>query len=31
MDYGRLVLQRWDQGADKIADLLVYVRRRCGE
>lgn len=24
MDYGRLVLQRWDQGADKIADLLVY-------
>jgi len=24
MDYGRLVLQRWDQGADKVADLLVY-------
>ncbi len=24
MDYGRLVLQRWDQGADKIADLDVY-------
>jgi ribonuclease BN (tRNA processing enzyme) len=24
MDYGRLVLQRWDQGADKIADLEVY-------
>ena len=24
MDYGRLVLQRWDQGADKIPDLLVY-------
>ena len=21
MDYGRLVLQRWDQGADRIADL----------
>jgi ribonuclease BN (tRNA processing enzyme) len=24
MDYGRLVLQRWDQGADKIPDLAVY-------
>jgi ribonuclease BN (tRNA processing enzyme) len=24
MDYGRLVLQRWDQGADKIADLAVF-------
>jgi ribonuclease Z len=24
MDYGRLVLQRWDQGADKIDDLDVY-------
>jgi ribonuclease BN (tRNA processing enzyme) len=24
MDYGRLVLQRWDQGADKIADLEVF-------
>jgi ribonuclease Z len=24
MDYGRLVLQRWDQGADKIPDLMVY-------
>jgi ribonuclease BN (tRNA processing enzyme) len=24
MDYGRLVLQRWDQGADKISDLQVY-------
>jgi ribonuclease BN (tRNA processing enzyme) len=24
MDYGRLVLQRWDQGADKIPDLDVY-------
>ena len=24
MDYGRLVLQRWDQGADRIADLSVY-------
>jgi ribonuclease BN (tRNA processing enzyme) len=24
MDYGRLVLQRWDQGADRIADLQVY-------
>jgi ribonuclease Z len=24
MDYGRLVLQRWDQGADKVADLEVY-------
>jgi ribonuclease BN (tRNA processing enzyme) len=24
MDYGRLVLQRWDQGADKIPDLKVY-------
>jgi ribonuclease BN (tRNA processing enzyme) len=24
MDYGRLVLQRWDQGAGKIADLEVY-------
>src|SRR5215831_12858787 len=23
MDYGRLVLQRWDQGADKIADLDI--------
>lgn len=24
MDYGRLVLQRWDQGADKIPELNVY-------
>ena len=24
MDYGRLVLQRWDQGADRIPDLQVY-------
>jgi ribonuclease BN (tRNA processing enzyme) len=24
MDYARLVLQRWDQGADKIPDLEVY-------
>lgn len=24
MDYGRLVLQRWDIGAGKIADLRVY-------
>ena len=24
MDYGRLVLQRWDQGAGRIADLKVY-------
>lgn len=24
MDYGRLVLQRWDQGADRIPDLAVY-------
>jgi len=24
MDYARLVLQRWDQGADRIADLDVY-------
>lgn len=24
MDYGRLVLQRWDQGADRVADLQVY-------
>jgi ribonuclease BN (tRNA processing enzyme) len=24
MDYARLVLQRWDQGADKIPELLVY-------
>lgn len=24
MDYGRLVLQRWDMGAGKIADLKVY-------
>jgi ribonuclease BN (tRNA processing enzyme) len=24
MDYGRLVLQRWDQGAGRIADLQVY-------
>jgi ribonuclease Z len=24
MDYGRLVLQRWDQGADRIPDLSVY-------
>jgi ribonuclease Z len=24
MDYGRLVLQRWDQGADKVPDLDVY-------
>ena len=24
MDYGRLFLQRWDQGADRIADLDVY-------
>jgi ribonuclease BN (tRNA processing enzyme) len=24
MDYGRLVLQRWDQGAGRIGDLNVY-------
>ena len=24
MDYARLVLQRWDIGADRIADLVVY-------
>jgi ribonuclease Z len=24
MDYGRPVLQRWDQGADRIPDLQVY-------
>jgi ribonuclease BN (tRNA processing enzyme) len=24
MDYARLVLQRWDMGADRIADLNVY-------
>src|SRR5437763_17089807 len=24
MDYARLVLQRWDQGADKIPELQVY-------
>jgi ribonuclease BN (tRNA processing enzyme) len=24
MDYGRLVLQRWDQGADRVPDLKVY-------
>ena len=24
MDYGRLVLQRWDMGADRIPDLDVY-------
>ena len=24
MDYDRLVLQRWDQGADKVPDLNVY-------
>ena len=24
MDYGRLVLQRWDQGADRIPELKVY-------
>jgi ribonuclease BN (tRNA processing enzyme) len=24
MDYGRLVLQRWDQGADRIGDLRVF-------
>jgi ribonuclease Z len=24
MDYGRLVLQRWDQGADRIRDLKVF-------
>jgi ribonuclease BN (tRNA processing enzyme) len=24
MDYGRLVLQRWDQGADRVPDLAVY-------
>ena len=24
MEYGRLVLQRWDQGADRIPDLQVY-------
>ena len=28
MDYGRLVLQRWDQGADKIPDLQVFGPRR---
>lgn len=24
LDYARLLLQRWDQGADRIPDLLVY-------
>jgi ribonuclease Z len=24
MDYARLVLQRWDMGADRIPDLMVY-------
>jgi ribonuclease BN (tRNA processing enzyme) len=24
LDYGRLLLQRWDQGADRIPDLEVY-------
>jgi ribonuclease BN (tRNA processing enzyme) len=24
MDYGRLVLQRWDQGADRVPDLRVF-------
>jgi len=24
MDYGRLILQRWDQGADRIPDVAVY-------
>jgi ribonuclease BN (tRNA processing enzyme) len=24
VDYPRLVLQRWDQGADQINDLAVY-------
>lgn len=24
MDYGRLVLQRWDQGADRVPDLQVF-------
>ena len=24
MDYGRLVLQRWDKGVDRISDLEVY-------
>ena len=24
MDYGRLVLQRWDMGADRIPDLKVF-------
>ena len=24
LDYARLVLQRWDQGADRIPDLFVY-------
>ena len=24
LDYARLVLQRWDQGADRIPDLDVY-------
>jgi ribonuclease BN (tRNA processing enzyme) len=28
MDYGRLVLQRWDQGADRIPELKVYGPRR---
>src|SRR5262249_8967344 len=27
MDYGRLVLQRWDQGADTLPDLEVYGPR----
>ena len=27
MDYGRLVLQRWDQGADLVPDLEVYGPR----
>lgn len=27
MDYGRLVLQRWDQGAGRIPELLVYGPR----
>jgi hypothetical protein len=35
MDYGRLVLQRWDQGADKIPDLQVYgptpIQRMTGQ
>jgi len=35
VDYPRLVLQRWDQGADRIPDLLVYgpppIKRMTGQ